>query len=467
MTSTALEFARATGARFLLGSPLAAFDGVSIDTRTLQAGNLFFAIPGPRHDGHDHLTTALDKSAAGLVLQRLDAGWNFDRRNPPLVFQAADSSQALQRWAAFLRKRSTATVIGITGTNGKTSTKEMISAILTRVGPTLSTQGNLNNQLGLPLTLARLTAEQRFMVLELGISRPGDMQLLAGIAAPQIGVITNIGKAHLQGLRTAEGVRDEKRILLDRLPVDGTAVINQDDPLLAGFASSLQAKKVFFGLSALADVRAESIEDLDGGVRFVLNIRGKRETIRMQIPGRFQVFNALAAAAAAHAAGASLSEIVAGLAAFRPVAMRMQSLPHPSGALLINDAYNANPNSVRAAVSSFCQSYRQRPRWLVLGDMRELGAGAAQEHRDLGVWLTSQPLERVYLYGRDTRFVLEGLAKRPASMQVSRFRKKRQLLAELQTEIVRQPVILFKGSRSMKLEQLINPLTAQPAGAAH
>lgn len=460
MSFTASELIQANHPQFLLGNPHAVFNGVSIDTRTLRPGEVFFAIAGPHHDGHDHLEEAVQKGATGLVIQKVDERVRFSREKPPAVFQVTDSVQALQQCARFLRGRSQTTFIGITGSNGKTTTKEMLASILNRMGKTLATRGNLNNHLGLPLTLSRLEPDHRFAVLEMGTSRPGDIAFLAEMGRPQVAVITNIGKAHLEGLGSQEGILKEKQALFAALPPDGTAVINQDDKLLAAAASSLTCKKIFFGLTALADVRAESIVEAEDGTRFTLNIRGERANVWIPLPGQFQVMNALAAAAVAHAVGASMEDIVKGLTSFQPVAMRMQVLKHPSGALLINDAYNANPSSMRASITSFCRGYTKNARWLVLGDMRELGGSARDEHRSLGVWLASQPLERIFLYGRDTRFVLEGLNSMTRSARVDRYRKKRLLLAELQKSIGGKPVILFKASRGMKLEQLITALTS-------
>lgn len=459
MPFTARELIQANHANFLLGNPHATFEGISIDTRTVRKGDLFFAIPGPHHDGHDHLEEAVRKGATGLVVQTLDQRVVFEREHVPALFQVPQCVTAIQQWARFVRSRSRAVVVGVTGSNGKTTTKEMIAAILRRVGTTLATRGNLNNHLGLPLTVSLLTPEHRFAVLEMGASRSGDIALLADIARPHIGLITNIGKAHLQGLRSPDGVLLEKRALFDSLPVDGVAVINQDDPLLAGTAASLSCRKVFFGLSPLADVRGDAIIEEESGVRFTLMVRGQRTPVRLPVPGRFHVLDALAAAAVAHAAGILINDIALGLTAFQPVAMRMQAQSHPSGALLINDAYNANPTSVRTTVQSFCQGYASRTRWFVLGDMRELGPEARSEHFQLGVWLSGQPIDRIFLYGRDTRFVWEGLQSKPSpARRVERFRKKRRLLDELQRSLAEKPVILFKGSRAMKLEQITNAL---------
>lgn len=461
MQFSAKDLVRSNRASLVLGDPHAVFKGVSIDTRTLHEGDLFFAIPGPRHDGHDHLEEALKKGASGLVVQQLDERVRFARERPPVVFQVNNSIEALQSWARYLRRQSQATFIGVTGSNGKTTTKEMIAAILSRAGKTWATRGNLNNHLGLPLTLSQIQPDHRYVVIEMGVSRPGDMKLLAEIGRPQISVITHIGKAHLEGLGSQEGVMKEKIGIFDILPPDGVAIINLDDPLLASAAKTITRRQVTFGFSPRADVTAESIMEDETSVHFTLKIGGQTASTQIPLPGRFQVSNALAAAAVAQSLGIGIEEIARGLADFRPVAMRMQPIAHPSGALLINDAYNANPTSVRASITSLVDGYADRPRWLVLGDMRELGASAREEHRALGAWLSTQALDRVFLYGRDTRFVLETLNPSRSNLIVARYKKKRRLLADLQRSLPQKPVVLFKASRSMKLEQVIQALTGQ------
>lgn len=452
------DFVRATQARFLLGDPQDTFQGISIDTRTLRPDDLFIAIRGPHHDGHDHLKRAVEKGAAGCVVEQLDPRMDFDRSRPPFILHVAHSVSALQQWGAYLRKRSSAYVVGLTGSNGKTTTKEMIASILGRAGKTLATQGNLNNYLGVPLTLSRLEPEHRYAVIEMGTSQPGDIALVAGLAAPSIGLITNIGSAHLEKLGSREGILQEKKALWDVLLTEGVAIINQDDPLLAGAANTLKCRKLFFGLKALADVRAEDIQMEGESTSFQLIVNGQKNSVRIPVTGQFQVMNALAAAAVGHALSIPLKDIAEGLSSFQPMAMRMQKMVHSSGAVLINDAYNANPSSVRASITTLCQTPTQHPRWLVLGDMRELGARARAEHQELGTWIATQPLDRVFLYGRDTRFLFEALKVQSGPMKVERFRKKRLLLAELERSLQEKPIVLFKGSRVMRLEQIIHPL---------
>ena len=461
MKMTLQDAADALHGSLVQGDPAVSFEHVSIDTRTLQAGDLFFAIRGPRHDGHDHLREAANKGAIGAVVQKISP--RARRSCPRLSFlRAADTIAALQDLARFIRSQCRADIVGITGTNGKTTTKEMAASILSRAGKTLSTRGNFNNHLGLPLSLTDLRPDHRFAVLEMGSSLPGDIGLLVDIARPRIGLITNIGKGHLRRLKTLEGVLREKRTLFDALPKEGVAVVNTDDPLLGPLARSLRCRVVTFGLTGQADVRAERMESGAFPIRFVLNAGGARAPVKLSIPGHFQVLNALAAAGVAQALGVPASDIAAGLESFRPVAMRMQVLTHGSGAVLINDAYNANPSSVRASVTGLCQSFPERTRWVVLGEMRELGRQARSEHEELGQWLAARPVDRILFYGKEGRSVLRGarsaVSSPPHRPTVECFSKKRYLIAELQRSLTGGEAVLFKASRAVRLEEVVNAL---------
>ena len=263
---------------------------------------------------------------------------------------------------------------------------------------------------------------------------------------------------HLEFLGTPEGVLAVNRLLFDDLPAKGSAIINLDDPLLAPFAQSVSCQKVTYGASEEANVSATIQQAGAASTEFTLRLGGKNYPSVLQTPGRLQVLNATAAATA-FALGIEAETIVKGLQAFRPASMRMQVLARQDGTVIINDAYNANPSSVRLSVASFCESYKDRMKWVVLGDMRELGGVAPSEHRALGEWLRTQELSRVFLYGRDTRFTASALENPPETMKVERFRKKRYLIARLRELLAQnQPVILFKASRSLKLEQVIQPL---------
>jgi UDP-N-acetylmuramoyl-tripeptide--D-alanyl-D-alanine ligase len=403
------HFLAATGGSLLCGRPTASFENVSIDTRTLRHGDLFFALRGARLDGHDYLRAAADRGAGAVVIDRLDERFSFHPERAPAVVQVADSLRALQQWGRCRREQCHGQVIGVTGSNGKTTTKEMLAAILRLAGRTLATKGNLNNHIGLPLTLCDLAPDTEYAVIEMGTSKKGDMDVLMDITRPQVGLITNVGKDHLEFLGTPEGVLEVNRVLFDQLPATGTAIINLDDPLLAGCLKKLPCRAVTYSVKGAADVFASDLQPWPLPMRFRLHQGADSYEAELNVPGSFQVQNAVAAAAVAHALGISSDKILEGFRTFRPAAMRMQVSEASSGATLINDAYNANPSSVRASVESFCEAYGGRSRWLVLGDMRELGETARQEHQDMGQWLATQALDRIFLYGRDTRFVRKGL----------------------------------------------------------
>ena len=458
MNRTLKEWSTATSGVLRQGDPGASTHGVSIDTRTLKPSDLFFALKGPRFDAHDYLDDAVKAGAAALVVHRLPAGWT-----PPSalgVIEVPDTLAALQAAARQHRAVIRATLVGITGSNGKTTTKEMLAAILSRRGKTLATAGNYNNHIGLPLTLLRLDPDHRYGVIEMGTSMPGDMDLLADLTRPEAGLITNVGQDHLEFFGTPEGVLKENWKLYERLAGDGFAVLNIDDPLLAPKATSLSCHVIRYSTQQPADVYAKDIRPWPWPMRFTLVIGGKSYPAELPVIGPLQVLNAVAAAAVATGLNVPPEQIIAGLAEFKPAAMRMQVTTHPSGAVLVNDAYNANPSSVQLAVESFCASFPQTPRWAVLGDMRELGDTARAAHRELGRWLATQPLDRLYLYGRDSRFIEEGVReKKPSTLKVERYRKKSLLgKAVAGSLITERPAILFKASRRMRLETLIQEL---------
>ncbi len=457
------EIVKATGGRLVLGYPQTPCRKVSIDTRTLQSGDIFFALRGPRFDGHRFLKVASRKRAQALVVDRLEAGLDFDVDRTTHVIQVGHTLKALQDTARMVRSQADHTLfIGLTGSNGKTTTKDMLALILQRSGKTLSTRGNLNNHIGLPLMLTEWEPDHRYALLELGTSMPGDMDLLADLLRPQVALITNVGKDHLESFKTPQGVVRENRKLFDALPHDGIAVINLDDPLLKECRPALARRVVTYGLAPEADVRAEAIVAYPSPLRFTLKLGSAAYPVVLQVSGVLQVQNALAAAALAYALGISPDMIVGGLQQFKSTAMRMEVRTTRAQITLVNDAYNANPSSMRASIESFCRSYPDRPKWLVLSDMRELGPGAPQEHRELGQWLAPWPLERLYLYGRDARYIQEGALAAHFKGAVERYRKKVKLIEALQQALANETktAILFKASRRMKLEEVTHALSS-------
>jgi len=423
------------------------FRGLSTDTRKLAPGSLFFALQGPNFDGHAYVEAARERGAAAAAVSR--------RCDSPLPqVEVGDTRLALGRLAAHWRGRFQLPVIAITGSNGKTTVRAMTESILSRCGPTLSTQGNLNNDIGLPLTLARLDGGDEFAVLEMGANHPGEIGYLAGIAQPSIAVVTNAGPAHLEGFGDLEGVARAKGEVFARLAPDGLAVINADDPFaplwreLAGHCQSIE-----FGLRTDAPVTAEWQGDATGSRISLITPQGGT-TLRLPLPGRHNVMNALAATAVTQAAGAGLEDIRAGLESLLPVAGRFNIHKLAGGVVLIDDTYNANPESLQVALDVLAQA--QGETWLVLGDMGELGEAAAELHAVAGRSARSAGVHRLYGLGE-----LACAAVRNFAGPGGCFDDMDALLDALRTDLSGPLHILVKGSRRMRMERVIDALRAE------
>jgi UDP-N-acetylmuramoyl-tripeptide--D-alanyl-D-alanine ligase len=350
-------------------------------------------------------------------------------------------------------------VVAITGSNGKTTVRGMCAAILSRIGRTIATRGNLNNDIGLPLTLFRLAAEDRFAVLELGANHPGEIDYLAGIARPAIAVVTNAGPAHLEGFGDLDGVARAKGELFGRLAADGTAVINADDRFAPLWRELAGARRVVdFGLRQPAAVQARWQGDMHGST-LALDTPLGATTCQLALPGRHNVMNALAATAAAIAAGAGLEAIRSGLEAFAPVAGRLNVHRLPDGLTLIDDTYNANPESLQAALEVLAAAGGET--WLVLGDMGELGPGAQALHRTAGEHARSAGIDRLFTLGPLARLAAVAFGRRAAA-----FDEPESLLAALQEARHAGVQVLVKGSRSMRMERIVSGLGASASTLA-
>jgi UDP-N-acetylmuramoyl-tripeptide--D-alanyl-D-alanine ligase len=389
---TLRNLARACGGRLEGGDR--AFAGVSSDSRTLSAGDLFVALRGPRFNGNEFVNAAWAAGAAGALV---------DAPQPLGLAQivVADTQQALARAGHAWREALDIPVIGVAGSNGKTTAKEMTAAVLAAAGNTLATRGNLNNHIGVPLTLLRLESAHRFAVIEMGANRAGEVAELVKVARPTVGLITNAGAEHLEGFGSLEGVARAEGEMVAGLAPDASAVINADDEFASLWRGMTAARVVTFGIESAADFRASGLRTtLEAGgfiTRFRLSSPLGQADIELHLGGRHNVANALGAAAAAAAAGATLEHIVAGLGAMQPVPGRLQLKQAACGAWVIDDSYNANPSSVRAGIEVLVSLEGRH--WLVLGDMAELGDFAADAHAQIGAFAREHRIERLLATG--------------------------------------------------------------------
>lgn len=421
------------------------FSGVSTDTRSLRAGELFIALEGPNFDGGNYVETARENGAAGAVVKRVS-----DAALSQIVVD--DTRLALGRLAAAWRGRLTTTVIGVTGSNGKTTVKEMIRSCLLQQAPTFATRGNFNNDIGLPLMLVLIKEQHRFAVIEMGANHAGEIGYLTSLAQPDVAVITNAGAAHLEGFGSIEGVARAKGEILAGLGSTGTAVLNADDKYFSYWVSQLDTNPILsFGLSDGADFHARRIDARVDGSTFELQLPGTAVEVALPLPGLHNVRNACAAAAAAQAVGLAPAKIKAGLESVPPVDGRLQPLHGVNGSTLFDDSYNANPRSVIAAAEFL--SALPGENWLVLGDMKELGADAAAMHREVGEAASATGIDRLFAVGELSRNTVEGFGA-----NASWYKNPRALIGEISAGLSPSVNVLVKGSRSMRMEDVVDAL---------
>jgi UDP-N-acetylmuramoyl-tripeptide--D-alanyl-D-alanine ligase len=427
----------------------ALFTGVSTDSRSIKEGDLFVALRGERFDGHDFLkSVATEKAAAAMV----DSRYKGEYPLPALVVD--DTRRALGDLARYWRARFVPALIAVTGSNGKTTVKEMLAAILRRhagEGAVLATRGNLNNDIGLPLTVLGLRHAHRWCAIELGMNHRGEIGYLAGIARPTVALVNNAQREHLEFMRSVDEVAAENASVYDALPEDGVAVINADDAHAALFRGRAGKRRaVEFGLSGGAVTGRYRIERLSSEIR--LSTPAGEADAKLAIPGLHNVRNALAAAACAVAVGIELNTIAQGLSAFRPYAGRLQVKRSAGGATVIDDSYNANPDSVRAAIDVLASC--PAPTALVLGDMGEVGEHGPAFHREVGEYARAKGVSQLLALGEATREAVEAFGE-----GARHFDSIDDLVSNLKGKTV-----LVKGSRFMKMERVVAALTGSAEG---
>lgn len=442
------EAAAVTGGR--LEGADRAFRGCGTDSRAVRAGELFIALRGARFDGHEFVAAAAAAGAGAALVDRAVPAASLP------VIRVEDTLSAMGRLAADWRARFRMPLVAVTGSNGKTTVKEMLAAILSRLAPVLATRGNLNNEIGVPLTLFGLDAEHRYAVLEMGASHSGEIRRLTNIARPDVAVITQCAPAHLEGFGSIEGVARAKAEIYEGLPPNGAAVINADDNY-GGLWQELAAgrSRVSFGLAASPDVTAESIAPAaEGGHRFVLRTPRGSVPVRLGLAGRHNVMNALAAAACCEAIGIALADIAAGLADVRAVKGRLERKAAFGSATILDDTYNANPVSLRAALDVLAGMPGRH--WLVLGDMGELGETAAELHRGAGEQARETGVERLFAVGSLSREAVAGFGA-----GARHFAGVDELAAAVKSGLAPDVCVLVKGSRAMQMERVVHALAAK------
>jgi UDP-N-acetylmuramoyl-tripeptide--D-alanyl-D-alanine ligase len=431
--------------------------GVGIDSRAVAVGEAFFAIKGHRLDGHAFLGEAAGRGSACLVVNELP---DDVPPNVPMIL-VPDTTKALGRLAGWHRAKFNIPAVAVTGSNGKTTTKELIAAVLGTRWNTLKPAGSFNNQWGLPLTLLTLGPEHGAMVLELGTNQPGEIAALAALARPTVGVVTVVAAVHTEFLGSLDGVRDEKAALVRALPPDGTAVLNADDPRVAGMAADTRARVITYGTAPTAIVRAVGdITDGPNGLVFTVEYGGARRAIALPLSGRHNVVNALAATGAGVALGFTLEQIAAGLASARPVKGRCVWRT-VGDVRILDDTYNANPASVRAALET-AVAHRDGARFVaVLGDMLELGPGAEASHREIGRQAAESGAALVVGMGRHSAALVD--AARAAGAETHHTETFEDTVAFLLKALAPGDLVLVKGSRGMRMERIVDALVARLA----
>jgi len=424
------------------------FESVSINSRTLEPGDLFIAIKGNNFDGNDFVEDAAEKGACAAIVSR-----RADNALPQLLVE--DTSRALGTLALLNRQRSRATLIGITGSQGKTTVKEMTGRILEQVGSTLTTTGNLNNTIGVPLTLLRLNRQHEFGVVEMGANRAGEIAYSVNLVMPMVATITRAAHAHIEGFGSLEGVARAKGEIIDGIVPTGTVVLNLDDAYFKAWQARAEGRRIvtFSTSDSAADYFASDEQRHDDGSQsFLLHADGRHKAVRLALLGRHNVMNAVVASALAIEAGAGLDQVKAGLESIRPVKGRLYPVDSPGGGGLIDDSYNASPESFKAAVDVLREIDSHRI--LLVGDMAELGGSTSAAHEELGRYARECGINELWSVGESSRY-----STRTFGENGRHFSSRRDAIEYARKRIGPGVTLLIKGSRSAGLDEIVQELS--------
>lgn len=458
---TAEEIIPPIEGELLSGNEKSVLSGLSTDSRKIVPGQIFLALTGERYDGHEFVEKAIDKGAAGVIVQK-GRPIKIPAKSNIAIIAVTNTLTALGDLANYWRHRHDVIVAAITGSMGKTTTKEMTANILSLSAGTLKNEGNLNNLIGLPLTLLRLDKGHSKAVLEMGMNRPGEIGRLTEIADPDIGLITNVARVHLEGLSDITGVARAKMELLEKISSKSRAIIYGDDSLLMREASRFSREIITYGIGSGNDIRAGKVEDLGhGGISFELQYQGKSFPVRIRVPGKQNLYNALAASAIAISMKESFDSIREGLNRFDGIKGRFMPVSLPGDVTLVDDTYNSNPSSLKAALDSLKKLAGNRRRMIVgLGDMAELGSETTDAHLEAGAMVAELDASYFLAIGEHAREMITGALKKG-------FPSGRTIEAESLQEMAKKigdlmkdgDLILLKGSRKMGLDQISLMLT--------
>jgi UDP-N-acetylmuramoyl-tripeptide--D-alanyl-D-alanine ligase len=460
---SAKEIISTVRGELISGSERMAFTGLSSDSRAVKEGELFWALRGERFDGHDFLKDAANKGAKGIVIER-GRPCHIPTGEHLVAIAVSDTLRALGDFASWWRHQHRARVVAITGSAGKTTTKEMAASIFSLSGMTMKNKGNFNNLIGLPLSLFLLDTVHRTAVLEMGMNRPGEIARLTEIADPDVGLITNVARAHLEGVGSVQGVAKAKLELLEKMSSESRPILNGDDELLMRTAAPLRRKIMTFGLGPKNDVQPQDVKNLGReGFSFEIRYEGRAVPVRLRIPGVHNIRNALAASAIAFASNEPTDRIAQGLNSFEGIDGRFMLSPLPDGCTLVDDTYNANPHSLKAAMDSLRALVGEGGRILVgLGEMLELGNETAAAHLEAGERVAEVGAYCFVALGEHAQLMIEGALNKGFPRERAAIAKDHQDMAGKIKGMMRKGDLVFlKGSRRVGLEKVVDLLKAE------
>lgn len=449
------EIVKAVGGTLLSGDNNAVFYNVSTDSRKINKGDFFVPLVGEKFDGHDYIKLSFEQGASGSFTQK-----DMEPYDGKVLIKVSDTLKALRDLASYYRQKFQIPFVGITGSVGKTSTKEMVSSVLGKGFNVLKTQGNFNNEIGVPLTIFGLESSHTAAVVEMGMSGLGEISRLTSIVKPDIAIITNIGLSHIEKLGSKNNILKAKMEILEGLNDKGLVILNGDDKLLYGLKDLLKFRTLFYGLEEGLEYQAYNVKSLgEQGSTFEIGVGNKEYKVRIPVPGIHNVYNALCGIAAGIELGVPVDKIVEGIEGFTPGKMRLNIINH-NGLKIINDAYNASPQSMEAAINVLKDVSSGGRTIAVLGDMLELGEMSYKAHFDVGRYAVSKGIDYVVAVGESRRNIAHGAVDAGAEDdRVFEFKDNSEVARFLQRFSKTGDVILVKGSRGMKMEEIVNMLT--------